>query len=125
MSALGDARAFLAQAVTSAGLECLPYPPDSTTPPIAFVDSLAVDYEPGSGWSFCETGMATATITSCGQRNDKAGAMQSLESMIAPALAKLHAIPGVRVSAVQSGTADVGGAELPAVLYTVTFALLG
>jgi hypothetical protein len=125
MAALTDARAHLAEAVTAAGLECLPYPPDSVTPPIAFVDTITVDFEAGAGWSFCMTGMATATITSCAQRNDKAGATKGLENLVNPAVAALYGIDGVRVSAVQSGVADIGGTELPAVVYTVQFAING
>ena len=125
MAALTDARRFLADAVTGAGLECLPYPPDSTMPPVAFVDTITVDLETGSGWSFCLSGSATATITSCAQRNDKAGSTRGLEDFIAPALDALGQIPGVRVITIQSGSADIGGSELPAVVYTVQFAIAG
>ena len=124
MAALTDARRYLAEAVTGAGLECLPYP-DSTNPPIAFVDSIAVDLETGSGWSFCLAGSATATITSCAQRDDRAGSTQQLEDFADQALKALGDIPGVRVTAVQSGAADISGKKLPAVIYTVQFAIAG
>src|SRR6188768_4168665 len=100
MAALTDARHYLADAVTGAGLECLPYPPDSTNPPIAFVDTITVDLETGAGWTFCLAGSATATITSCAQRNDKAGSTQGLEDFVDVALKALGDIPGVRVTAI-------------------------
>ncbi len=123
MNTVTEAREWLAAAVTSAGLDCEPYPPDALNPPAAFVDNLNIDYSPGGGFSFCEAGSGTASIIACAQRNDRAGSTKSLEDLIKPTLDALHDLDGVRVTAVQSGSTEISGTTLPAVLYTVEFGI--
>jgi len=124
VSTLADARAALADAVAGTGLDCTAYPPDSLVPPAAFVDTLAVDYDTG-GVSFCETGLATATIVACAQRHDRAGGSQQLEERVRSILDAVTAIDGVRVLGVESGSAEVAGTSLPAVVFTVRFGIRG
>jgi hypothetical protein len=118
MGALTDARTELAAVVSAAGIDTTPYPPDSLTPPAAFVDSVSLDLQ--GGGSFC-TGLATANLITVAQRNDKAGATQYLEDLITPILENLGGLAGLRVTGVDSGTTNIGGADLPAVVYTVEF----
>lgn len=125
MTSITAARQQLAEAVTAAGLECTPYPPDSLAPPAAFVDTLTVDYTSGAGWSFCDSGDATAAIVTCAQRNDRAGSQSMLEGLVPDTVRTLTGIPGLRVLAVGSGTTDISGSTLPAVIYTVGFAITG
>jgi hypothetical protein len=122
---LTDARKQLSDAVTGAGIECAPYPPDNAnpSPTQAFVDTLSVDFSTGSGWSFCYSGMAEAVVVTCAQRHDKAGGTRTLEDKIPGTLQALEGIQGVRVMNVQSGTVQITGQDLPAVLYSITFAV--
>ncbi len=121
MSGLTGARRALADAVTSAGIECSPYPPDSLAAPAAYVDAVAVDYSAGAGYSFCATGSATARVVAVAPRHDTAGSIQHLEDLAPGILRALEAVPGVRVTGVESGTVEVNGNGLPAVLFTVQF----
>jgi hypothetical protein len=122
MTNLQEAREALAFAVSDAGLTCLPYPPENPSPPLGFVDDLAMDFTGGGGFgTFCLPGSATATIVTIALRNDRAGAMQYLEGLIGPILEALYAIQGVRVVSAGSGQMSVGGQDLPAVTYTVSF----
>ena len=123
MTTVADARQVLASAVTAAGLETLPYPPDNPSPPIAFVDDVAVDFTggTGSGAYFCLPGSALATVVQIAQRNDRPGAMAYLEGLMPSVLVALNEIEGLRVMAAQSGQLNVGGQDLPAVTYTVSF----
>lgn len=123
MAALTDARQALADAVSNAGLDCTPYPPDALAPPAAYVDTLAVDYSNGAGWSFCAQGLANATVVAVGQRNDRAGSTQSLEDLIPAVLAGFQAVDGLRVLSVESGSSEIGGTAMPAVIYGVEFGL--
>ena len=123
MSGVTAARIALAEAVTQAGLDCEPYPPDAVNPPAAFVDSIRTEYVSGSGFSFCLSGAAAATIIAVAQRHDRAGSTQYLEDLIPPTLAALEGIGGVRVTGVDSGTTQIAGTDLPAVIYTVEFAI--
>jgi hypothetical protein len=125
VGAITEARAALAAAVASAGLDCTPYAPDTVAPPAAWVDTLTIDYQSGAGWSFCESGMATATILAAAQRNDRAGSVQQLEDLVPGVLEALQAIPGLRATEVASGSTDIGGQAMPAVIYTVQFAIAG
>lgn len=121
MSGITDARQALSAAVTAAGIECTPYPPDSLIAPAAFVDAVSVDYSAGAGYSFCASGQATAQIVASAPRNDRAGSMKQLEDLIPGIVAALEGLEGVRVLAVESGTVEVGTSTLPAVLYTAQF----
>jgi hypothetical protein len=123
MPTLNEARTALAAAVTSGGLECLAYPPDNPSPPIAFVDDLGMDFsgQLGGGTTFCMPGTAVATIVTIAQRNDRAGSMQFLEGLIPGVLQALQDTPGVRVATANSGQTTVGGVEVPAVVYSVQF----
>ena len=122
MPTLDDARTALATAVTTAGLSCLPYPVDNPSPPIAWVDSVVIDFTGGLAVNyFCLPGTATSTIVSIAQRNDLPGATKFLEDLIPPTLEELNAVPGLRVVSSSSGILNVGGQELPAVTVTVQF----
>lgn len=121
MSALTDAREVLANAVSLAGLECTPYAPDSLSPPAAFVDTVTIDYDLAQ--SFCMDGLATASVVACAQRNDRAGAMFGLESLVPVIVGGLVGVDGVRVLSVDSGSTEIGGASLPAVIFSVQFGL--
>jgi len=121
MSALTDAREVLANAVSISGLDCTPYAPDALAPPAAFVDTVSVDYD--TSQSFCMDGLATATIVACAQRNDRAGSTFALESLVPTIIGGLVDVDGVRVLSVDSGSTDVGGTSLPAVILTVQFGL--
>lgn len=123
MPTLDEARQALAAAVTSSGLQCLPYPADNPSPPLGFVDDVALDFSGGSGFptTFCLTGVAAATIVTIAQRNDRAGSMAYLESLVPTILQALQDTPGVRVVTANSGQTSVGGADLPAVIYGVSF----
>lgn len=123
MGAVTDARLELAAAVTAGGIECAPYPPDSLSGGSGYVDSVTIEFAQGSGFSFCFQGMATASITTVGLRNDRAGTTQALEDLIEPVLQNLEAIEGVKVVAIDSGTANIAGADLPAILYTCQFGI--
>jgi hypothetical protein len=123
MGAVTDARQALADAVTAAGIDCTPWPPDALAPPAAFVDSVNIDYSTGNGFSFCANGLAVAQVTTCGQRNDKAGATQYLEDLIPKIIENIDGIDGVRVTGVDSGSANIAGADLPAVVYQIEFGI--
>lgn len=116
---LGAARQQLAGAVSTANIPCLPYPPDNPAPPIAFVDSLVVNY--GAPLSFTAPATCTAVIVVCGQRYDQAAAMAMLEADVGPIVDAVKLLPGVTVENVASGTTEIGATTLPAVSYTVTF----
>lgn len=118
---LAAAREALAAAVTGAGIDCTPYTTDNPSPPVGFVDTLSLDYQTPAG--FCLPSQATASIVTVGQRHDPGAAMQLLESLVGPVVDALQAIPGLRLLAVDTGTATVGKNELPAVSYTVAFAV--
>lgn len=119
MSGVGESREVLANAVSSTGLACAPYAPDSFIAPAAWVDSVIVDYENGA--SMCLTGAVEAVIIAAGQRNDRAGSSQMLEELMPDVITALEGVPGVRVIQIQSGTAEVNGQTLPAVLYTCQY----
>lgn len=116
---LAAARAAIAGQVSSAGAPCLPYPPDNPSPPIAFIDTLSLDY--ASGQSFGLPSAGTAVVVACGQRHDMPAATAGLESAAGGVVAALHALPGLRVTGVRSGVATIARTELPAVSYTVEF----
>lgn len=111
-------REVLAQAVADAGLPCSAYPPDSPSLPGAWVDALTFDYL--SPMSFCESAEASATIVTAAQRNDRAGGLQLLESLIPDIVKNLESSGPVRVSGVESGTSQIGTVDVPAVLYRCT-----
>jgi len=123
MSGVTDARIALAEAVTQAGLDCAAYPPDAPSAPAGWIDQVQVEYVSGSGFSFCMAGSARATIIAVAQRNDRAAGTQHLEDLIPPTLAALEGLPGVRVVGIDSGSAQIGSTDLPAVIYTVEFAV--
>jgi len=124
MSALDDSRTELANAVTAAGIECLPYPPDAPAPPLAFVDNLTMDFTANTyAQSFCVPGLVTATIVTIAQRNDMPGSTNYLEGFIPAVLDSLFGIAGLRIVSAQSGQANVGGQDLPAVVYVVQFGI--
>jgi len=124
VAALEDARVELATAVTAAGFECLPYQPDAPAPPIAFVENLTIDLTGNSvAQSFCVPGIATATIVTIAQRNDWPGSTNYLEGHVEAVLASLYGLGGLRILSVQSGQANVGGQELPTVVYVVQFGI--
>jgi hypothetical protein len=125
VSAFTDAREALAGAVTAAGLECQPYPPDAPSAPQAWIDTLSVDYAQGAGWSFCMPGAGTAAIVTVGQRHDKAASTRALEDLIPLILAQLDEVVGVRVTGIQSGTVQITGQDMPSVIFTTEFALQG
>lgn len=124
MATLDEARKALATAVTSTGLKCQPYPPDSVNAPTAFVDSVLTDFtgsQPGGGY-FCLPGLATATIVTLAQRNDRPGSMAYLEGFIPAVLEAIKALSGVRITSAASGAISFAGVEMPAVTYTLQFA---
>ena len=118
MSGITGARQALAHAVSGAGIDCTAYPPDALTPPAAYVDSVAVDYSSGAGWSFCAQGLASASVVAVAQRNDRAGSTAGLEDRVPAILQALADLDGVRVLSVESGSAEIGGSTLPAVITT-------
>lgn len=113
------ARQQLADAVTSAGLPCLPYEPDNASPPIAFVDQMHYDYE--TPVSFAIPAMCRAVIVTCGQRNDRQGSLSALESLTDPIVDALQTIPDLSMRDVISGNTEIGRAVMPAVSYVVEF----
>ena len=121
MMGLGDAREALAQAVGAAGIVCTAYPPDAPTPPVAFVDALSIDYQTPTG--FCLMGMAQATIVTLAQRNDRQGSTQYLEALVGPITEILSDIAGLKLVSASSGVTQVAGNDIPAVVYTVQFAI--
>jgi len=123
MAGVTEARIALAEAVTQAGLDCAAYPPDAPNAPAAWIDQIQVEYVSGSGFSFCMAGSARATVIAVAQRNDRAAGTQYLEDLIQPTLIALEGLPGVRVVGVDSGSAQIAGTDLPAVIYTVEFAV--
>ena len=124
MPTLDEARQALATAVSAGGLTCLPYPPDAPSPPIAFVDTIAVDFTGGAvagvGY-FCAPGLAVATIITVAQRQDRPGGIALLEGYVPNVLDQLAGIPGVRLVMTASGSATIAGQDLPSVFYTVQF----
>ncbi len=116
---LATARQQLATAASTSSIPCLPYPPDNPAPPIAFVDSLHLNY--AAPVSFTIPATCTAVIVACGQRYDQAASMAMLEADIGPVTEVLEQLPGLTIDSVTSGTTDVGKTTLPAVSYTVTF----
>lgn len=119
MSALTDARQVLADAVTGTGLQCAAYAPDALVAPGAWIDSLTIDYD--TAGSFCVPGQVEAVVIAVGQRNDRARSAQLLDELQPDVVEALETVEGVRVTQVQSGTAEVNGQTLPAVLYTTQF----
>ena len=116
---LAAARQQLAAAASTSAVPCLPYPPDNPAPPIAFVDSLHLDY--AAPVSFTIPATCTAVIVACGQRYDQAASMSMLEGDIADVVEALEQLPGLTVDSVTSGPKDIGKTTLPAVSYTVAF----
>ncbi len=124
MTTPAEARTALAAAVTTAGVQCLAYPPDNPAPPAAFVDSVAVDFTIDSGFiggSFCAPGAGTASVVVLAQRHDRQGSIAYLEGLIAPILDELQALRGLQLVSATSGSIPVGGQDLPAVVITVRF----
>jgi hypothetical protein len=123
MADLDEARQALSEAVSGSGLACLPYPPENPSPPLAFVDDISVDFTGGAFGTgyFCLPGSATATIVTLAQRHDRTASMQFLEGKMPAILSALSAIPGLRILAAGSGQMNVGGQDLPALTYTVSF----
>ena len=120
MATLEQARQAIADAVTSAGTTCLPWPEDAPAPPIAWVDTLDVDWtSEAAGGSFCASAPITATVVSVDLRNDRPGATKRLESALPLTVQRLEDVPGLAVLSARSGVAEVGRTELPAVIYTV------
>lgn len=120
MATLDEARKALADAVTTTGFSCSPYPPDTVATPAAYVDAVSVVYEGAvAAWGFCKPGSGTFQIITVDQRNDSPSALKSLESHITGIMAALQALPGVQVANITSGQTDLGGQTLPAVVYTV------
>ena len=125
MSSLSDARAALAEAVTSAGIECAAYSPENMNAPGAWIDSVTVDYSQGAGFSFCTSGLASAQIVAVAPRHDRAASRQWLED-IAPAIrSAVEMLPGVLVASLEEPEADIGGTSLPALVLTVRFEIQG
>lgn len=116
---LGAAREALADAVSVPGLPVFPYPPDTANAPCGWVDRLSVDYQ--SAGSFCLPGAVTASLVTVAQRHDRPGSTALLEAAIRPTVDALAGIDGVLVTGVESGTADIGGETVPAVIYELQF----
>jgi hypothetical protein len=110
------ARQVIADAVTAAGCVCTPYPPDSPIPPVAFVEGVGVTFID----AFCTVAQARFSIVLAEQRNDRESGMRDLETLLPDVVAGLSAIPGLVLSEAQSGTTQIGGQEVPAVVFTVT-----
>lgn len=123
MSGITGARDAIAEAVSTTGMVCQPYAPDSINPPIAFVDSISVDYSSGAGYSFCAAGEATATVILAGQRHDRAASLQQLEDLAPAAINAIEALPGARVISTDSGNVEAMGQSLPSVLITIRFSI--
>ena len=116
---LAAVRDALADAVSAGGITCLPYEPDNPMPPIAFIDTLTLDYASPVSYRLPSTG--TAVVIACGQRHDRAGSVALLESMVGAVVEALLDLPGAKITGIASGTTEIGRAELPAVSYTVQF----
>ena len=117
MPGLGEARQAVADAVTSTGLVCTPYPAEAPSLPAAFVDQAIVGYENGQGW-FCAPGAVEMTLVTVDQRNDVAASISDLEGYMESIVAALVAI-GAPPTTVTSGTVEVGGQSLPSVTYSI------
>lgn len=113
---LRDVRQALADAVG----DCLPYPPDSIVAPMAWIDTLTVDFEQPLAMG---GGRGEAVIVAAGQRNDRVAALEALEGDAPGILDALESVPGLRVTSLQSGRIEVGNQTLPAVMYTTDFHL--
>lgn len=113
---LHEIRRTLAAAVGN----CLPYPPDSVVAPMAWIDTLTVDFEQPLSMG---GGRGEAVIVAAGQRNDRVAALEALEGDAPGILDALESVPWLRVTSLQSGRIEVGQQTLPAVLYTTDFHL--
>lgn len=122
MSAITEARQALAEAVSTTGIQCLPYAPEAVSETVAFVDTIQVDYTLGA--SFC-LGQASGQLLTVGLRHDKAGSTIILEELVPSIVRAVEAIDGVRVMAVESGSVEFAGTVFPAILYSLAFALTG
>lgn len=116
---LTAARQALADAVTGTGLTCSAYPPDSIVTPSAFIDVATVAYQDAAGW-FCSPGDATFQVVTIDQRNDISSAVKYLEERVPGVVTAIHDIGGATVTAIASGSVEVGGQTLPAVTYSIT-----
>lgn len=116
---LAASRQAIADAVTAAGCVCTPYPPDAPVPPVAFVEGVSLAFVD----AFCTVAQATFSLVLAEQRNDRESGMRDLESLLPNVVAGLSAIQGLVLSEAQSGTTQIGGQEVPAVILTATATL--
>jgi hypothetical protein len=116
---IAAARQAIADAVTAAGCVCTPYPPDSPVPPVAFIEGVGIAFVD----AFCTVAQATFTLVVAEQRNDRESGMRDLEALLPNVVAGLSAIPGLVLAEAQSGTTQIGGQEVPAVVLTATATL--
>lgn len=112
---LHSVRVQVAEAVTAAGIPCVPYSPDSPVPPVSWVDSMSLDYQTAA--SFCIESEITFTIVTSAQRNDRAGGTKRLEALIPEITQRVEKLGAVRTIAVNSGSTTIGSTDVPAVLY--------
>lgn len=119
MNGIGEAREQLAAAASQPGVPVFPYPPDAASAPCGWVDGLQIDYE--TAGSFCLPGTVTCQVVLVGQRHDRPGTTATLETSIQPTVDALADIPGVLVTGVESGAAEIGGETVPSVMFNLRF----
>ena len=112
---LDEVRRRVAEAVTGAGVICTAYPADAPVPPAAWVDQVSLDYQTVS--SFCLPNQINFSVITCEQRNDRAEGIKNLESFVTKIVEAVEGLGAVRTIAVESGTTNVGSADVPAVAY--------
>lgn len=121
MNGLGEAREQLAAAASTSAVPVHPYPPDAVSAPCGWVDAVQADYQQAG--SFCLPALVTCQVVLVGQRHDRPGTTAILEARIQPTVDALTDIPGVLVTGVESGSADIGGESVPAVTFNLQFHL--
>jgi len=123
MRPVGEVRDLIADALTLAGVICLPYPPDTAGLPIAFLDAVQLDFaEPGT---FCGTTTMKSSLMHLCARNDMSGGLDILEGSIGKVVETVEGITGldVSVTGAMSGTTSLDGADVLAVTYDLVITL--
>ena len=117
MTTLAELRQEIATAVTVTGLvTCLPYPPDTLAPPVAWIDAVNVQWITGN--PFCVASV-DAVVQHVVARNDSQSALTEVEAAI-PDITEALEKADITVSAVNTGTVEVSGQQLVAASYQTT-----
>lgn len=113
---IAAARLAVAAAISGTGFECSPYTPDAPVPPCAFIDSVELTMAAAYGGQ-AQIGF---TVVAVEQRHDTEEGTRTLEGLAPAFAAAVEALPGALLTGLQSGSTTIGGAEVPALILTIT-----